>query len=63
MSPAGHGVGRDDAARLPQEDRARAVDHRLPGEHRPHAPLDRLVAELGAGAGQQVLHANAHRRT
>ena len=58
-----HRVGRDDAARLPHEDRPRAVDDRLLVEHRAHAPLDRLVAKLAARAGQQVLHAGAHGRT
>ena len=48
----GHGVGRDDTARLPDEDRPRAVDDRLRAEARTHALLDRLVAKLAACVGE-----------
>jgi hypothetical protein len=47
-----HGVGRDDAARLPDQDRPRAVDDRLRTELRPHTPLDRFVTKPAAGPGQ-----------
>jgi hypothetical protein len=40
----GHGEGRHDAARLPDQDRTRAVDNRLRAQVRPHALLDRLMA-------------------
>jgi hypothetical protein len=57
-----HGVRRDHAARLPDEQRSRAVDDRLRAEPCAHAPLDRLVAKLAAGPVHQVLHPCAHWR-
>ena len=54
------GVDGADAARLPHEQRPRAVGDRTSLEARPHASIDRLVAQQAAGLGHQVLHPCAH---
>jgi hypothetical protein len=47
-----HGEGGADTARLPDEERSRAVDDRVRAEARPDPLLDRLVAKLATGLGQ-----------
>ena len=57
-----NGVGRDHASRLPEEDRARAVDDGLDAEDRPDALLDRLVTKLAEGLVEYVLYPFAHEK-
>jgi hypothetical protein len=57
------GVQRHDAARLPDQQRARAVDHRLTAERGPDALLDRLMAQLPQPLHHRVAHPRAHRRS
>ena len=57
---ARHGVGRQQALRLPDEERPAAVDDDLAGDGRTDAPAGGLVAQLRQ---QRLEHGGAHRGT